>query len=107
MFYCKILINIKPNYILILVDGSHIVFQIATLYIMALIDTERICLEHTLIVLRNTFNWNRGQNTYRQNCEFVESANSIIESLWGIDYINSSDNSCNSFNDFSFDDLWS
>ena len=55
MFYCQIFTNIQQNLILDNVDGSHIIFQNSSTmkHIMTLIDTELICLEHTLIALRN------------------------------------------------------
>ena len=66
-----------------MVDDSHIVFQnsnTAYMHMTGLTDTEFICLEHTLIVLRNNFRIpiQTDQNTYHQNPDFAESANSIL-----------------------------
>ena len=60
------------------------------MHIMALIDTELIYLEYTLIELRNNFHISietevRTHTMYHKNPDFAESANSIIESLRGID----------------------
>ena len=78
------------------------------MHIIALIDTELICLEHTLIVLRNNLQISIETEVRTHIGRILILLNykikllSVYEVLIKINYFK---NSFNSFNDFSFDDL--